>query len=393
MLSEYYADLHIHIGQAADGQPVKITASPALDFASIAIEALERKGIQIAGIIDCASPAVIADIEKLLEKGEMEQLSQGGIIYRDELLIIPGAEVESREKNGKQAHYLAYFPFLEQLKEYSQIMAQYISNIQLSSQAASLSGNDIFQIVDTLGGIFVPAHAFTPHKSFYGSCFESYRQVFTEEQWQNIPAIELGLSADTSLATRFSELEGKVFLSNSDAHSLANIGREYNILQMGELNFSEFSRALFGREERAVIKNYGLDPRLGKYHRSFCKNCQESFPEKGPVLKCPLCGSENKLVTGVKDRVLAISDRKDSDLEKRPSYIYQIPLKDIPGIGPVTLDKLLDKFATEMDIIHQTDLSQLKEVIPERLARKIIRARQGKAKIRSGGGGNYGKVI
>ena len=48
------------------GKPIKITAARSLNFANIAKECCDRKGIQIVGIIDSASPYVIEDIEKFL---------------------------------------------------------------------------------------------------------------------------------------------------------------------------------------------------------------------------------------------------------------------------------------------------------------------------------------
>ena len=61
---EVFADLHVHIGRSENGKPIKITAARSLNFANIAKECAERKGINIVGIIDCASPYVIEDIEK-----------------------------------------------------------------------------------------------------------------------------------------------------------------------------------------------------------------------------------------------------------------------------------------------------------------------------------------
>src|SRR6056297_1668727 len=110
-MKEIFADLHIHIGAAGNKKPVKITASRKLNFANIACESMKRKGLDMVGIVDCASPPVINDIEKLFASGEMKELSAGGLIYKNNLVIIPGAEVESREKTG-QAHYLAFFPDL-----------------------------------------------------------------------------------------------------------------------------------------------------------------------------------------------------------------------------------------------------------------------------------------
>ena len=53
---EVFADLHVHIGRSEKGKPIKITAAKSLNFANIAKECAERKGINIVGIIDCASP-------------------------------------------------------------------------------------------------------------------------------------------------------------------------------------------------------------------------------------------------------------------------------------------------------------------------------------------------
>ena len=65
---EIFADLHIHIGRTKNNKPIKITAARSLNFENIAKECVERKGINIVGIIDCASPYVIEDIEDFLKK-------------------------------------------------------------------------------------------------------------------------------------------------------------------------------------------------------------------------------------------------------------------------------------------------------------------------------------
>ena len=389
-MNNYYADLHIHIGAAGDNKPVKITASKNLTFENIVKESTNRKGLDLIGIIDCASPRVQKDIEVMLDSGELKEIEGGGFKYKDKIVIIPGAEVESREENGGMVHYLAYFPFFDNIKEFTEIMKQYMTNVNLSSQVSGLTGSKILQIIDTTGGIMVPAHVFTPHKSFYGNAFNSYKQVFSNEEWEKIPAIELGLSADTFLADHLSELSDKTFLSNSDAHSIPKIAREYNQIKLKELNFIEFKKALFRNDNRKVIKNFGLDPRLGKYHRSFCPQCEKTFIKENDLSVCPEC--EKKLIKGVKDRILDISDQDKTSPDHRGDYIYQIPLLDIPGIGSKTLNKLLNEFGNEMNIIHQIDYKELKNIINKKLAQKVEKARNGKAKIVSGGGGIYGKM-
>ena len=390
-MNKYFADLHIHIGAAGDGKPVKITASNNLTFENIVKESKARKGLDLIGIIDCASPRVQKDIEAMIKKGEIKEIEGGGLKYKEDIVIIPGAEIESREKNGGMVHYLAYFPFLDNLKEFSTIMEQYITNINLSSQVTGLTGSEILKIIQAAGGFMVPAHVFTPHKSFYGNAFASYNEVFTEKEWASIPAIELGLSADTDLADRLSELSDKTFLSNSDAHSIPKIAREYNVIEMEKLNFTQFKEALFRKDSKNVKENYGLDPRLGKYHRSFCPECNQKYTDQKTKEVCPNCGK--KLIKGVKDRILEISDQNIIHPPHRGKYIHQIPLLDIPGIGKKTLAKLLNNFNNEMEVIHHTDFSKLKEVLNNKLAKRIEKARKGQAKIESGAGGNYGRVI
>ena len=393
MLQEYFADLHIHIGGGSDGSPVKITASRRLNFPNILKEAAFKKGLDIIGIIDCASPVVLNDIDKMLASGKMRELDDGGILYSEQLLVLPGAEIESREKNGGQVHYLAFFPRIKQIKNFSSTMNNYITNINLSSQAASLTGKELLKIVDYHGGIMIPADIFTPHKSFYGRAFKTYSELFSLAEWDQIPAVELGLSADTEMADLMPELSQKSFLSNSDAHSLPKIAREYNIMELESLDFKSVIKALNRDSGSRITKNYGLNPELGKYHRSHCEDCDTIFSGKEAVLQCPDCGSD-KVVVGVKDRILEIAANKSPEHPAhRPEYIYQVPLLDIPGIGKKTAAKLFENCGTEMDVIHNLSQTELKKCMSSRIFKKIKKARQQDFAFQSGGGGSYGKVI
>ena len=392
---EIFADLHVHIGRSENGKPIKITAARSLNFANIAKECVERKGINLVGIIDCASPYVIEDIENFLKTGDAYELEDGGIVYKDKVCIILGSEIETAEINdeGKtgSAHNLCYFPYLKDIKAFSKEMSTHIKNMTLSSQRADISAYDLIDIVQKYNGILVPAHAFTPHKSFYGNCTKSLKRIF-KEKYDMIPAIELGLSSDTYLADEISELETKTFLTNSDAHSLPKIAREYNKMYMENPSFKEFVKVLKNEDGRKILKNYGLDPKLGKYHRTYCDNCNQVIETKEPVTKCPHCGS-SKVTFGVFDRIELIKDKKESKSPKnRPEYVYQIPLTFIPGLGQKTIDKLLDTFGTEMTILHKLGNDDIEAVVGEKIAQNIISARDGKMKIVAGGGGVYGKV-
>ncbi len=392
---EIFADLHVHIGRSEKGKPIKITAARSLNFANIAKECADRKGINVVGIIDCASPYVIEDIEKFLKTGDAYELEDGGIIYKDKVCILLGSEVETAEKgrNGKcgSAHNVCFFPHLKDIKAFSNELSHHLKNITLSTQRTDLSGYELIDIVEKYNGILIPAHVFTPHKSYYGNCNDRLENIF-QEKFNKIFAIELGLSADTFLADTIKELETKTFVTNSDAHSLPKIAREYNKMQVEDISFKEIVMALKNEKGRKVLCNYGLDPKLGKYHRTYCDDCEKAIETNEPVEICPICGGKN-VTFGVFDRIELIKDKKETKSPKnRPPYMYQVPLGFIPGVGGKTIDKLLSTFETEMTILHKLSKDDIEAVVGEKIANHIVRAREGAMQIDVGGGGNYGKV-
>ncbi len=392
---EVFADMHIHIGRSENNKPIKITAAKSLNFANIAKECVDRKGINIAGIIDCASPYVIQDIESFLKNGDAYEIADGGIIYKDKLCIILGSEIETSEvnENGKtgSAHNLCYFPTLEKIKGFSLEMSRHIKNITLSSQRADISAYELIDIVKKYDGILIPAHAFTPHKSFYGNCTRRLERIF-KEKYKDVLAIELGLSSDTSYADKISELETKTFLTNSDAHSLPKIAREYNKLQLEDISFKEFVKALKNEDGRKILANYGMDPKLGKYNRTYCEVCNKNILGDAPVTVCNTCDSRN-ITMGVFDRVEMIKDKENTKSpDFRPEYVYQIPLTFVPGLGGKTIEKLLNTFDTEMNILHKLSYDDIEAAVGAKIAGNIVAAREGKMNITAGGGGVYGKI-
>ena len=392
---EVFADLHVHIGRSENGKPIKITAARSLNFANIAKECADRKGINIVGIIDCASPYVIEDIEKFLKTGDAYELEDGGIIYKDKVCIILGSEVETSEegRKGKKgaAHNCCYFPHLKDIKAFSNELSHHLKNITLSTQRTDLSGYELIDMVEKYNGILVPAHCFTPFKSYYGNCTDRLKNIF-KEKYDKIFAIELGLSADTNYADMISELENKSFVTNSDAHSLPKIAREYNKLLVENISFKELIKALKGEDGRKILANYGMDPKLGKYNRTYCETCDKRIEGKVPVISCPNCDSKN-ITMGVYDRVVLLRDKQISKSPKfRPPYIYQVPLTFVPGVGGKTIDKLLDTFGTEMTILHKLSDDDIEAVVGDKIASSIIKVRNGDMHIVEGGGGVYGKV-
>ena len=213
--------------------------------------------------------------------------------------------------------------------------------------------------------------------------------------------MNFGLSADTEYADRIRELADKKFLTNSDAHSLPKIAREYNTFEMENSSFESFKKVLGYEEEKSksetenrtlnyIVYNNGMYSRLGKYNKTYCDMCEcVSEIEDG---KCKKCGSK-KIVKGVEDRVLEIADGKSISPKNRPEYIYKIPLEYIPKLGKKTKEKMLELYGTEMNILNKVSIENIEENFGKQIAKNIEIARNGNITIQNGGGGIYGKLI
>lgn len=392
-VNTYFADFHIHVGLSETGEWVKIPTSNRLTLRNILAEATDRKGLQIIGVVDALSPHVRRDFALLAAEGLLTLDSQGGYRYGDRLTLLLGAEIETSEPDGGMAHTLIFLPDVATMEKFAATMSRHIRNIHMSSQNAHMPLAELVRIAAPFGALIVVAHAFTPHKGLYGSCTPRMAAILGEREMTAIAAVELGLSADSSLADRIGELAGYTFITNSDAHSLDKIAREYNQLALEGASFQECAWAFARQRGRTVTANYGLDPRLGKYHRTFCGECEYFDPGGEPFTeRCPRCGS-TKIVRGVFDRIDAIADWPEPRHPgHRPPYRHQVPLSFIPGVGRKALDRLLAAFGTEMNVLHRATETEIRAVVGEKAAETIIAARSGEAAITAGGGGVYGKL-
>lgn len=389
MLKTYFADMHIHIGRDIYNKPVKITASKTLTITNILKESSRNKGINMIGVIDCHAPAVQEEIKQLIDTNMAEELKEGGIRFENVTLIL-GAEIEIYDEHCKgPIHVLCFFPTLEKITQFTEWLSPRMTNITLSSQRYYGTAKDLQYKVKELSGLFIPAHVFTPFKSMYGKgVHHSLAEVFDPDL---IDGIELGLSSDTMMADEISELHRYTFLSNSDAHSLAKIAREYQEVVMEEPSFTEFYYALHQVKGRKIKRNFGMSPQLGKYYTTVCNNCFQSLEPN--VHRCPACNS-TKITKGVFDRIqeLATIESGRESKPERPAYLHQVPLEYLPKLGPKTFNQLLNVFQTEMNVIHYASLDDLKEVVSDKLAHTIIQMREGNMEIDAGGGGRYGRI-
>lgn len=428
------ADLHVHVGRAR-GRLVKVTASPRLTLSGIIEESVTRKGLDVVAIVDAQSPPVLEEIEDEIRSGRLETLQGGGLRTRDDrgggmrakdypvggaragsngtgwtgkghggsLLLLLASEVEVDEPGIGPVHYLGYLPDFETARSFSSFLSRRVTNVSLSSQKARSSGEELARWLGAAGGFLVPAHVFTPHKGFFGQGGTDLRQALSERALRAVPAVELGLSADTDLADLVPSLAPFTYLTSSDAHSPETIAREHCALDptVAPEGFDFRTLAKTIREGR-LLANYGLDPRIGMYHRAFCRKCGFVAGENaltGDACRaggvCPACGKDG-LVGGVLDRIMEIARGAgaESFARVRPPYAHVIPLRYVPGVGPATLRRLLGRFGTELDILHRVPEEELAAEVGGRLAARIVAARGGAGLLRidPGAGGRYGRV-
>lgn len=364
-----------------------MASSPSLTFENVLYHARVQKGLDIITLIDGVCQGVLREVQSYMADGRLIPLAGGGLMDERGLCVLLGAEVEVSGPTGGAAHFGCWFKSVEAALDFSEWLKTVQRNVYLSSQRARTDAATLAGEVHARDGMFIVHHAFTPHKGLYGNCVDSMVDMLNPSM---VDAVELGLSADTEMADCVAELYDMSFISNSDAHSLPKIAREYNALSLAEPSFEEV-RAAFHREQgRMITGNFGLMPALGKYHRTYCLDCGQHWQVGASSCKC----GSRRAVIGVYDRLLQFrdTDTPNSPLF-RPAYTHQIPLEFIPGLGPKLREKLLSTFANEMTILHQTSVESLAKIIGEPLAARIDLARRGKLSVIEGGGGAYGRIM
>ncbi|MFN4132994.1 MAG: phosphotransferase, partial [Candidatus Hadarchaeales archaeon] len=268
-----------------------------------------------------------------------------------------------------------------------------------------LSAPEIVEIATSAGCLIGPAHAFTPWTSLYKE-FNSLTDCYRDMR-DRVSFLELGLSADSDMADRIAELQDITFLSCSDAHSPwpDKLGREFNRMELLEPTFEEVKMAILRKDGRHISLNVGFDPRLGKYHRTACSRCFTQYSlEKAKSLRwrCEKCGGWIK--KGVWDRVNELASYPEPrHPPHRPEYFRVVPLAEIIGLSKGGIDpheeevqaiwrRLVARFGSEISVMVNASLEELKDVAGDSLAEIIKAFREGSLKVVAGGGGKYGHV-
>ncbi|MEM0154287.1 MAG: endonuclease Q family protein [Methanothrix sp.] len=393
------ADLHVHSRFA-------MACSGAINPKSMAETALE-KGINVLGTGDILHPEWMKEIENYT-------VSEGNGLYRlkgsdNKTAFIPSAEVstifEGRDKSIKKIHNCILLPSLESAKELSERLGKYGSmgadgRPQLQMSAAHFV--DIVKEVDKRAFIF-PAHLWTPYFGALGamSGFDSIKEAY-EDREKDIRAYESGLSSDPKMNWRVSELDKYTLISNSDMHSLANMGRETNVLDLDELSYDSIIKAIVDRDDKRFKLTVEYYPEEGKYHYDGHRECHYSVnPEEDKSTVCKVCGK--KLVIGVLHRVDDLADRPVGYVPKiHVPYIHSVPLIEVISYAKrktrytqevkELYSKLIERFDDEMDVLTNAKISDISEIAGEDIAECIDNVRNDKITIKPGYSGVFGEL-
>lgn len=152
-MKDYFVDLHVHIGRDWEGGPVKITGSKTLTLTNIFLEASRRKGLDLIGIIDAQSPAVLDEVEDLIDRGYAEEVSGGGV-RSDSTTLLLGSEVEIYDASCQgPIHVLCYFPTIDTMRRFSLWLSKKMKNVSLSSQRFYGTARELQTYVRENGGL------------------------------------------------------------------------------------------------------------------------------------------------------------------------------------------------------------------------------------------------
>jgi len=407
---QYIADLHLHS---------KYSRATSRD---LNIEGLYKgaklKGIDVIGTGDFTFPRYIKEMENSLNP-------IGGGIYelknKDEIKVnVPNAKsydpkiiltteiANIYKRNGKcrRIHICVWAPGLEEVKELNKQLDK-IGNIK--SDGRPILGMDVALMAKLIWDIskdfiIIPAHAWTPWFAIFGSKsgFDTIEECFGDLA-EKIYAIETGLSSDALMNWRLSMLDEISLVSNSDAHSLPNLGREATVFDLEKLSVKNINTALQKGKSKKNKISYTIEfhPEEGKYHYDGHRSCNfVCDPKTTKRLKgiCPKC--KKPLVIGVDNRVEELADRDKP--KKNGDYKYIVPLQEIIADAfnqrkntkrvQETYDKMIEKIDNEFNILLKTPIDKIKEFGIEEIAEGIRRVREGKVHIEPGYDGEYGVV-
>ncbi len=402
-------DLHSHSKYSR-------ACSKDLELPKIA-RACEIRGIDIVVTSDFTHP-------KWFEHMKTELVEDTEGVYKlknheSKTRFIIGTEIASIKKHKDQTrriHLCIFSPNLEVTEKFNKTLEDRGFNIR--SDGRPILGLTSKQILELMLEIdprmkMIPAHAWTPWFGIFGSKggYNSIDEAF-EDLTPYVHAIETGLSSDPLMNWRWSHLDNITLVSSSDAHSLAKLGREANVLQFNsrnEITYSEIMRIIEEGDKNKFAYTIEFYPEEGKYHYDGHRLCKfYCSPEETKKRKeiCPVCGK--KLTIGVEYRVHELADRSIEEAKAYARKTERIPFKSLVPLPEIIADvyqngvsskkvqneyeTLIKNIGNEFHILLNATSDEIKHVSNETIAEAIERVRAGNIFIRPGYDGEFGVV-
>jgi len=397
-------DLHIHSKYSR-------ACSSALTLANIDA-ACRIKGLDIIATGDFTYPLWFKNIEE-----ELEEVNNGGL-YKlkkatdDKVKFILSTEVALIYKDGgphaRRIHLVIHAPNIETVRKLNEYLDKKFNIRSDGRPILGLSAPDLVKICLDIHPQFLiyPAHIWTPWFSVFGSKsgFDKMEECF-REQTKNIFAYETGLSSDPEMNWRLSALDKLTLLSNSDAHSLANLGRECNLMDLEKNSYDEIYGIIKNKDSARLLGTIEFYPEEGMYHFDGHDLCNISLPPAETKKLngiCPKC--KKPLVIGVLNRVEELADRLAGFKPKNASpFVKLVELDKIiaEALGvksrhskkvQAEYDKLIKKFGPELFILTDLKLEKLAGKTLPAIIEGIRRVRVGELQIKPGFDGRYGEI-
>ena len=395
---EIISDLHIH-SRFSRATSSDLSISNLVKYARI-------KGVNVLGTGDFTHPSWLREI-----RSELVEDDSGLLKTHDGFPFILTGEISSiymQDKRMRRIHNIIILPNLETADQVNETLRK--RHVNIDSDGRPICGIPSPELVEMLKGInpkneIIPAHIWTPWFSLFGSKsgFDHIEDCY-QDQSKNIHALETGLSSDPAMNWRLSQLDRFALVSFSDSHSFWpwRIGREATIFELKKLTYDDMIKAI--RTKDGMAGTIEVDPSYGKYHYDGHRDCGVSLaPKESEKMRniCPVC--RRPLTIGVLHRVEELADRPEGFVPENSKPFHSlVPLSEIiasatgasVSSGKVweSYNRLVNAFGSELNVLTEAGEGQMKQVVKERIAEMIIKARTGRMKIKPGYDGVYGEL-
>ncbi|WP_438481797.1 endonuclease Q family protein [Oleiharenicola lentus] len=395
----FAADLHLHSRYASG-------VSPAMTMENIALWA-QRKGVDLLGTGDCLQPQWLDEIEAntveaepgfLALKPEVERAVHARLPekLRRSLRFVLSTEVNcvTGADEMKGIHQLIYFPALTTAREFAERVGK-LGNLVEGRPTLALSAAKLVRGAANFDRVHIVApHVMNPWFSVFGVVAgkTSAEGVYGDEL-VNLWAIETGLTSNPLMCRRVPGLDRFGLVSNSDAHSLENIGRECTLIDI-EPSYDALMAALRGGTKmHGVGATLKFPLELTRYFLNWCSHCKEPF-DAWPA--CPQC--RRKLTKGARDRMSEIEavrsapefpgDAPPFETLRPLSYVIADVEKKKPDTVGVrkAAGEIVDRVGHERYVLTEATAGELLAATTPEIAQAIVNQRSGAVSRRLGSG-------